>query len=104
VSDEQHPPIGAHPGEQVERLGSVEVSAERRMHRQQLLLLGRPALAGQLSGLARAYLGAEHDHLELGAHAADRAARGPRLGGAALGQPALGILAGAMRLGLCVTK
>jgi hypothetical protein len=104
VSDRQQPPVDADTGHRIERLCTVEAARQRRMQRQQILLLGRPCRAGQLRGLPRAHLGAEQDRLELRPHARDRTARGARLLGPALGQAALRVLTRAMRLGLCVSK
>jgi hypothetical protein len=104
VSDRQQTPVDADAGHRVERLRTVEAARQRRMQRQQILLLGRPRRTGQLGGLPRTHLGAEQDRLELRPHSRDRTARGACLLGPALGQATLRILARAMRLGLCVSK
>jgi len=104
VADQQQAPIGRHRAQRIERLHGVEASPERRVNRQQRPLLLAPALRRKLSGLARTHARAEQHGVELAAQPLDRGARGTRLLAPALGQAALRIRAGAMRLGLRVTK
>jgi hypothetical protein len=104
VADEQQTPVGGHATERVERLDSVEASAERRMHGEQCPLRLAPRLGRELSGLARAHARAEQHRVEVAAQALDRDAGGERLLAAPLGQAALGVRARAVRLSLRVTK
>jgi hypothetical protein len=104
VTHDQQAAISRHWAECIERLRGVKAAPELRVHRQQRPLLHTPALSRKLRSLARAYAWAEQHGVKVPAQPLDRHARGARLLTPALGQAALSVRAGAMRLGLRVTK
>jgi hypothetical protein len=103
VADEQQAPIGRQARQLGERLASVEIAGQRRMHGQQVALLLAPVLGGQLGGPARARLGTEQGGVEARLQSLQRDPGGVRLALTALGQTAFGVLARAMGLGVPVT-
>ena len=109
MAHEQHAPAGACPAfasGQLERLAGargVEAARQRRVRGEDRPLGLRPALGGQLGGLARANLGAEQHGVETGLKPGQREAGGPRLAPPPGRQAALGVRAGSVRLGLGMT-
>jgi hypothetical protein len=103
VAHEQQTAISADALEGLQRLLGTEPARQRRVLAQALSLLRAPRLGRQLRGLACPDLGAEEDRVEFHADPRERDSGSPCLAFATLGQPALGVVAGAMRLGLGVT-
>jgi len=104
VADQQHPAIGRRPGHLRERLRRVKGAGKRPMHGQQLALLRRPTLNCQFRRALRTHLRAAQNRMEIDPQALESDARRTRLALAPLGQAALGVLARAMRLGVCVPQ
>ena len=103
MSDKQQATIALDGVQRIQRLRGVEVSGQRRMHPQPSLKSCAPLLGGELRSLSGTRLGAEQHGVEVDAEPPQGQARGARLGFPALGQPAIGIRARAMRLRLGVT-
>jgi hypothetical protein len=103
VSYEQQAVIRTDAVQLLERLARVEPARQRPVLTKALALLRAPRLSRQLGGLACSDLRAEQHPIEFHADPSQRDSGGPGLAFAPLGQPAFGILARAMRLGLGVT-
>jgi len=103
VPDEQDTPLGRHGAQRVEGLRGIEALSQWRVLLQRFALLLAPGLRGQFRGLARTRLGAEQHHVEGHIEPHQGYARGARLSLAPSRQPAIGIRARAVRLGLCMT-
>jgi len=103
VPDEQHTPVGRHVRERGERVTRVEPASQRRVYDRQPALGGVPLLGGQLRGLLSTRLGAEQHGVEGSIEPRQGDPRRACLGFAPNGQPALGIRARSVRLGLGVT-
>jgi hypothetical protein len=103
MADEQQTPVGRQAGQLDERLTSFKTNCQRWVHREQSALLCAPVLPSKLSGLARAYLGAEQDSVEGASKTRQRDPSGARLTFATRGKAALCVGASAMRLCLGVT-
>jgi hypothetical protein len=103
VPDEQETPLGRHGAQRVEGLRGIEALSQWRVLPQRFALLLAPGLRGQFGGLARTRLGAVKHRIE--AHIEPRQGDACRacLGFAPHREPAIGIGARAVRLGLCMT-
>jgi len=103
MTDEQQAPVSGRLRQGIAGLACVEAARQRRVGPQALALLGAPLPGGELRGLARTRLGAEQNDLEARSEPCQGEARGPRLALAARRQPALGVRACPVGLGLGVT-
>ncbi|HME01511.1 MAG TPA: hypothetical protein VKG38_00590 [Solirubrobacteraceae bacterium] len=103
MPDEQDTPLGRHGAQRVEGLRGIEALSQWRVLLQRFALLLAPGLRGQFRGLARTRLGAEEHRIEGRIEPRQGDARCACLGFAPSRQPAIGIGARAVRLGLCMT-
>ena len=103
MTDEQQAAGRTHAAQRLQGLPRVEAAGERRMLLQAFALLRAPRLRGQLGGLAGPDLRAVQDRVEFDAELRERDAGGARLAFSALGEPTVGVAAGAVRLSLGVT-
>jgi len=103
VPDEQDAPLGRHGAQRVEGLRGVEALSQWRVLPQRFALLLAPGLRRQLGGFARARLGAEEHRIEGHIEPSQGDACGACLCFAPSRQPAIGIGARAVRLGLRMT-
>jgi hypothetical protein len=104
VSHEQHTGGRRRAAHRVERLRRVESTRQRLMQGQALALGLAPPLRRQLGRLPGAHSWAVEHQVEGGTHACQRGPRRARLLAPTLGQAALGVRAGAVRLGLSVPE
>ena len=100
MADDQQAPIGADLGGRLDRTLGVEAAGQGRVRPQQLALRAVPLGRSELRSCLRACLGAEEHGVKARSQAPQGQARGPRLALPARGQPALGVGARAVRLGL----
>jgi len=104
VPDHQQPPVDRQPPNRLKRLRRFKALRQRLIQLQAPALRLAPALRREFCCLSRAYPWAEQNDVEGRAHPRERNARRARLQSPTLGQAALGVRAGAVRLGLSVTK
>jgi len=104
VPDQQEAPIPLDGSHRLKRLHTVEAAREGCVLGELGTLGLRPALGRDLRRLARSDLGAEENPLEALLHLCDRDAGRTRLQLAPLGEPALGVLASTVGLGIRVPK
>jgi len=103
VADQHQAPVGADLRERVTSLLRVEGARQRRMLARALALLSAPLPGRDLGRLSGTGLGAEEHLLEGRSHARQGDARRFSLTLAARGEPAFGVWARPVRLGLGVT-
>jgi len=104
VADQQQPALGRDGLQRRQRVLHVEVARQRLVHAEQGTPVLRPAGSRQLGRLASPDLGAEQHEVEAHVQARQGRPRRSRLLLPSLGQAALEILAGAVRLGLRMSQ